>query len=230
MENFSFEARDIFSRYTCDVTTSSVFGYESGAFSPGGSEIYDLGNKMMKGISNSVQSMFPGKLVPRKLEERFIELMSAAIKDRTDKNLISEDFLNHIIAMKRKNNQNDEEAAAHGWTFYLDASETSGIVALNAMHDIANDKRVQDKLREEIVENLDENGNLPFEAIFELNYLDQVFYESLRLHPPFMFTTKVCSEDVELEDSKDHKVLMKKGSTAMVSIHSIHRDPGESFS
>jgi cytochrome P450 len=223
----TFNARDIFSRYTCDVTVRSVFGYDSEAFSPEGSEIYELGNQMMKGISESVQSMFSKKLVPKQLEERFIELMTVAIKKRTEQNLVSDDFLNHIITMKRKNNQSDEEAAAHGWTFYLDSSETSGIVALNAFYEIANDKRVQEKLRDEIMENLDENGNLPFEAIFELPYLDQVFYETLRLHPPFMFTTKVCSEDVELDGEKEHKVVMKKGSTAMISIHSIHRDPGE---
>jgi cytochrome P450 len=77
------------------------------------------------------------------------------------------------------------------------------------------------------LENLNDDGILPYEKINELQYLDQMFYENFRLHSPFMFTTKVCSEEIELEGVKGHKVMIKKGSTAMISFHSIHLDSGE---
>lgn len=224
-----FDARDIGARFTCEVTTSSVFGFDAKAFSTEDSEIFELGKSMMKGISESNQSFFPKKLIPKYLEDRFINFMTTAMKQRLEDNSARDDFLSHIIAVKRKNNQSDEEAAANGWTIYLDASETSGIVAHYALYELASNERVQDKLREEIMDNLNDDGILPFESLNELQYLDQVFYEVLRLHPPFMFTTKVCSEEIELEGVKGHKVVMKKGSTAMICMHSIQLDPGEFF-
>lgn len=223
----AFNARDITARFSCDVTSSCVFAFDANSFSSEKSEIFELGQNIFKGISDSVQSMFPKKMIPRKDENEFIRIMTSAINHRTKNNSSHDDFLSHIIAVKQKKGQNDVEAAAHGWTLFLDSFETSAIVAHHALYEIANDQRVQEKLREEIMENLNDDGVLLFEKLAELSYLDQTFYEILRLHPPFMFTTKVCSEEIELEGIKGHKFMMKKGSTAMISIHSIHLDPGE---
>ena len=54
-----FDARDIGGRFTCDVTTSCVFGFDAKAFSSEDSEIFELGKKMMDGITESNQSLFP---------------------------------------------------------------------------------------------------------------------------------------------------------------------------
>lgn len=181
---------------------------------------------MFRGISDSVQSMFSRKLIPLEPENDFIKLMTDTMKYRIESKSEQDDFLSHIIQTKEKRGQTDTEAAAHAWTFILDSLDTSAIVAHQALYEIANDERVQKKLRDEIMENVDDDGNLSFEKLSELQYLDQVFYEILRLHPPFMFTTKVCSEDIELDSVKGHKFMMKEGATVLVSIHSIHRDPG----
>lgn len=181
---------------------------------------------MFRGIAESVQSMFSKKLIPLEPENDFIRLMSDAMKYRIESKSNRDDFLAHIIQIKEKRGQTEVEAAAHAWTFILDSFDTSAIVVHQAFYEIAKDKRVQEKLRDEIMENVDDDGNLPFEKLCELQYLDQVFYEILRLHPPFMFTTKVCSEEIELDSIKGHKFTMKEGATVMVSLHSIHRDPG----
>lgn len=180
---------------------------------------------MFRGIAESIQSLFSRKLIPLEPENDFIKLVTDAMKYRMENNSDCDDFLAHIIQTKEKKSQSDAEAAAHAWTFILDSFDTSAIVAHQALYEVAKDKRVQEKLRYEIMKNLDDDGSLSIEKLLELQYLDQVFYEILRLHPPFMFTTKVCSEEIELDTVKGHKFTMKKGATVMVSIHSIHRDP-----
>lgn len=71
--------------------------------------------------------------------------------------------------------------------------------------------------------NCDKNGQLSFEAINEIPYLDQVFYEALRLHPAAVTTTRRCEEAVELEfDGK--KVQVEKGMNVYVPILSLHLD------
>lgn len=223
----SFNARDLSARFTCDVVTSCVMSTEANAFMSTKSEIHKLMENITKGIMDSVLSGKPMKMIPVQLENSFIRIMTDAISHRLESNTKRDDFLSHIASVKQRKNQSEIEAAAHGWTLYFDSYETTSVVLMHALYEIANDKRVQDKLREEIFENLDVDGNLSFEKISDLKYLDQVFYEILRLHPPFMFTTKVCSEEIELEDAKDHKFLMEKNSTVLISIYSFHRDPGE---
>lgn len=227
-DGIAFDAREITSRFACDVISSCVLGSDAKSFSSENPEILELGRKIVKGISDSVKSLFSKKLIPKNYENDFIKLMTDAIKYRNEhKHSERDDFLSYIIAVKQKKGQSDIEAAAHGWTFFLDSFETSAIVAQFALYQLANNKIVQDKLRDEIFDNLDEDEILSYEKVTELAYLDQVFYEILRLHPPFMFTTKVCSEDLEVDSIKGHKFLMKKGSTALISMHSIHRDPGK---
>lgn len=222
----AFDARNITARLTCDVISSCIFGLDAKSFESENPEIFTLGRKMFRGISDSVQSMFSRKLIPREPESEFIKLMTDAMNYRIESKLEKDDFLSHIIQTKAKRGQTDVEAAAHAWTFVLDSFDTSAAVAHQAFYEIARDKRVQDTLRDEIMENIDEDGNLTFETLSELPYLDQVFFEILRLHPPFMFTNKVCSEEIELDSVKGHKFTMKEGATVMVSIYSIHRDPG----
>jgi cytochrome P450 len=57
-------------------------------------------------------------------------------------------------------------------------------------------------------------------------YLDQVFHESLRLHPPATITNRECTEAVELEGVKGKMYQMKVGDSVMIPIYSIHRDSG----
>lgn len=223
----SFDARDIMTRYTCDVTSSCVFATDAHSFSSQNPLILTTLRSMLRGIADSIQSIFPKKMIPKKHEDDFIKIMTDAVKYREQNKSDRDDFLAHIIATKQRKGQTDVEVAAHGWTYFLDAYDTSAVVAQQALYEIAKNIEVQEKLREEIMENIDESGKLSFDKISELPYLDQVFYEVLRLHPPFMFTTKVCSEDIELDSIQGQKFLMKKDSTVLVSIHSIHRDPGE---
>lgn len=226
-DTIAFDARDIILRCTCDLITNCVFASDAKAFESEKPEMLELCKTCVRGIMESVQSTRPKKMIPLEAENEFIRITKEAIEHRIKSNTSRDDFLSLIISVKHRKGQNEIEAAAHAWTFFLDAFETSAIVASHAFLEIAKDYRVQEKLRAEIVENLDEDGNLSYEKIESLEYLDQVFYEVLRLHPPFMFTTKVCSEKIEIDGVKGHKFLMKKGSTVLISMYSVQRDPGK---
>jgi cytochrome P450 len=54
-------------------------------------------------------------------------------------------------------------------------------------------------------------------------YLDQVFYESLRLHSPITSTSRVCSDTIGIE-FEGKRVSIEKGIQVTVPIMQIHRD------
>ena len=57
-----------------------------------------------------------------------------------------------------------------------------------------------------------------------MSYLDQVFHEALRMHPPLVTSSRLCSENVELEfDGK--KVTVEKGMSVFIPYLCVHYDP-----
>lgn len=89
---------------------------------------------------------------------------------------------------------------------------------------MAKTKRVQDKLREEVNKHSDENGQISYDTLNEMSYLDQVFHESLRMHPPAVVTSRLCSEKVDLEYD-GRKVTVDKDISVFIPIHQLHYDP-----
>lgn len=82
---------------------------------------------------------------------------------------------------------------------------------------------MQDKLRLEVDKYFDENGKINFEDLSEISYLDYVFHEALRMHPPAVVSSRVCSEETVLEYD-DKKVTIPAGMNVYVPLQSIHYD------
>lgn len=82
---------------------------------------------------------------------------------------------------------------------------------------------MQDKLREEVNKHVDENGVIGYDTLHEIPYLDQVFYEALRLHSPATFTNRICEEETTLE-YEGKRVKIEKGVSVLVPIQAIHLD------
>lgn len=55
-------------------------------------------------------------------------------------------------------------------------------------------------------------------------YLEQVFYEALRLHPALVASSRQCSEDVDLE-FEGKRVSVEKNLNIYIPILQVHYDP-----
>ncbi|MCL4129700.1 UNVERIFIED_CONTAM: hypothetical protein GTU68_029859 [Idotea baltica] len=79
----------------------------------------------------------------------------------------------------------DKEIIANSWVFLLGGYETTASALAFTTYLLAKHPDVQEKLYEEISENMSpENDQPTYEDIMKLSYLDQVFNESLRMYPP----------------------------------------------
>ena len=85
----------------------------------------------------------------------------------------------------------------------------------------------QEKLRIQINEEIvDVKGKINYEKMLEHEYLNQVFYEALRLHQPIGLYNRECTEEINLDCGNGNIYKIKKGMGVNVPINSIHRDPG----
>jgi cytochrome P450 len=79
---------------------------------------------------------------------------------------------------------------------------------------------IQDKLRAEIEEIMQDNEKPDYDLIAQMQYLDACVNEALRLYPPASMTDRQCNETWEYKGLK-----VEKGTVILVPIYAIHRDP-----
>lgn len=223
----ALDARSVFSRYTCDTVIDCLLGFDAQSFRSENPYYCDKGNKFVKEIANSVIRLFPGKICSDEVNNFFIDSTRDAMNFRKENKTDRNDFLSHIISLKDKKPLSDIDAASAIATIFLDGYETTAIALHYIFYELAKNERVQKKLRAEIAENVDGTAPISYDLLLELPFLDQVFYESLRLHPPLAFTTRVASDNIDVNGGKNCDPLtIKKGSAIWVPIGSIQRDPG----
>lgn len=223
----AFDARDLCSRYTCDSVTSSIWGVDADSFKSEESFVYKNAKEFLRGLLFFNQSFFfPGTMMTQNVKNFFIEMTRDSIKYRKENNVEREDILAQIISAMEKNGPSDLDNAGHAATVFLDGYETTALTLHRLFYELGRDQRIQEKLRAEIRENHDEKGLLDQTTLLELPYLDQVFNEVLRLHPPIIVTSRVNSEEVTVEGENGKEVKIESGSTILIPIQAFHRDPG----
>nr|ARO50441.1 cytochrome P450 [Chironomus tentans] len=220
-----YDIKELSLKYTCDLISSCLFNVDAHSFTSDNPEIYDHSRKVKDGIISACSKKCSSQMFPPESVAFFKRITFDAIRHRNEMSFKPDDLLNHIISTQQKKSFSEDDLMSHVWTIYIDSFETSGLALQYTLYELARNQKAQDKLREEIMANLDDDKHITFEKIMELEYLDQVFHEALRLHPPVLFTTRVCSENFEVDGAKGHKYQMQKGDVAMIPFYSIHRDP-----
>ncbi|KAJ6566197.1 cytochrome P450 [Mycena capillaripes] len=102
----------------------------------------------------------------------------------------------------------DAEVIAHPNLFFAGHETTSSAITW-ALHELSLNTAVQSKLREELL--TISNDNPSMDELNALPYLEQVIRETMRVHAPAVFTTRMAMEDDLLPLSKPY--IDKKGKS-----------------
>ncbi|XP_037827149.1 uncharacterized protein LOC119615139 [Lucilia sericata] len=225
-------------RYTSEVVTDCVLGIKAESLTDKPTPILDMikglfgQNSMfliyqiLVGFLPSLKHFYKAKVFPDKSREFFFHLMQQSIDMRRQQGSVGErgDFLNYLLQLQDKKGLNTNEMASHIMTFITDGFITTASVVAHCLLELARNQQTQGKLRQEILENLDSEGILTFEKLSELPYLDACFHESLRIFPPLAFTTKLCTEPIELVNKNGQILKMKNNDVVMISHYSLYHD------
>ncbi|EGI61798.1 Cytochrome P450 9e2, partial [Acromyrmex echinatior] len=120
-----------------------------------------------------------------------------------------------------------DDMTAQAFIFFLGGFETSSTAMCYAAHEIAANPEIQTKLQQEIDNVLEKsNGEVSYEVINRLEYLDAVINEALRLYPPMILLERLCEKTFELPPAlPDEKpFIMKKGMLVWIPVLAIHHD------
>ncbi|KDQ77054.1 Cytochrome P450 6j1, partial [Zootermopsis nevadensis] len=168
--------------------------------------------------------------------------------DYREKNeVIRNDFLDSMIEMRNKwkrsvqedkipakSQENDshfeidgDEFVAQAFAFLAAGFETSGTTLSYALYELALHSEIQQRLRAEITQVLDKHhGELTYDGIHEMSYLDLVVRETLRRYPVISFLDRKCVNDYELPSpSGKGTIILPAGTGIYISVVAIQNDP-----
>ncbi|OXB82762.1 UNVERIFIED_CONTAM: hypothetical protein H355_000460 [Colinus virginianus] len=114
----------------------------------------------------------------------------------------------------------DEEILAQALIFVFGAYETTSSTLSYISYHLAIHPDVQKQLQDEIDATLPNKATPTYDVVMQMEYLDMVVNESLRLYPAGGRIERVCKKTVEYNG-----VTIPEGMVVMIPVYVMHRDP-----
>ncbi|XP_074137306.1 cytochrome P450 3A4-like [Sminthopsis crassicaudata] len=235
--------KDIFGAYSMDVITSTSFGVNIDSLNnqndPFVREIKKLIKFSFLDPLILTITLFPF-LVPllKKLDvtvfpkeatdflAKSIKKIKAERKTNTQKHRV--DFLQLLMDSQTSKNSeshshkdlSDEEILAQSIIFLFAGYETTSSVLSFLFYHLATNTEIQKKLQKEIDEVLPNKEAVTYDNLLQMEYLDMVINENLRLYPIAGRIERVAKKTVEING-----LMIPKGTVVMVPPFVLHRDP-----
>ncbi|XP_060232001.1 cytochrome P450 3A1-like isoform X3 [Meriones unguiculatus] len=157
--------------------------------------------------------------------KKFLYKMKETRLDSNKKHQV--DFL-QLIMNAHKNSKDTEshkalsdmEIMAQSIIFIFAGYDTTSTTLSFILHSLATHPDIQKKLQEEIDSVLPNKASPSYDSVMEMEYLDTVLNETLRLYPIANRLERVCKKDVEIDG-----VFIPKGSIVMIPSYALQHDP-----
>ncbi|XP_017776436.1 PREDICTED: cytochrome P450 9e2-like [Nicrophorus vespilloides] len=131
-------------------------------------------------------------------------------------------------AKKQKDAITDDDITAQALIFFFAGFESVATLMVLMAYELALNPDIQDRLQKEIDSVLEVyDGNITYEAINKMKYLDMVTSETLRKWPIAIGMDRVCVKPYTIQAvlSDEKPVTLKVGDVISVPVYGIHRDP-----
>uniref|UniRef100_A0A2A4JDS7 unspecific monooxygenase n=1 Tax=Heliothis virescens TaxID=7102 RepID=A0A2A4JDS7_HELVI len=123
----------------------------------------------------------------------------------------------------------EDDLIAQAVLFFIAGFETVSAGMSFLLYELAINPEVQERLAQEIKENDAKNGGkFDFNSIQNMQYMDMVVSELLRLWPPGIVLDRVCTKDYNLgkpNKNAEHDFIIRKGTGIGIPAYAFHRDP-----
>lgn len=191
--------KEISECFTIDVIGSCVFGLQCNSFKNPEAEFRKQGKKVFHftiaralkafvAVSQNELARWLGiTLIEKDTTQFFVNVVDDTLKHRQYNKSMRKDFLQLLLELKEeteKDNNNSfssiEKLTAQAFVFFAAGFETSSITLAFCLYELSLNLDIQDKLREEIAQVLFEDGEITYDTIMDMKYLNQVVEGELK--------------------------------------------------
>lgn len=242
-EKLNGDTLDTLSQFCSAAISASVFGI--GTKSTFDSPFREMAKKALvpnfwtnlnfaiSGISDTLFKTLKLKLFSVE-EDFFIGAIKQVIREREKDDVRRHDFVDMCINLQKNGPMEDNETgfkleptdelmAAQAFFFFLAGIEPTAAGMFGTLMELGRHPDVLKRVHKEVdAIFVKYNGELTYDAITEMKYLDNVLNESLRLYPPIGNLFRQCVQDSVLPVGN---VPVEKGVKTYIPIYEIHHDP-----
>jgi len=242
-EKKTMEMKDVFGRYTCDVIATCAFGITVDSMQDPKNKFLAYCKEMS--TANSVlllkaytfrflpwlARMLKITLFPDRIKTFFQNLIQSIIQIREEKGIVRPDIMQLMMESRIKNGQTVltiDDILSQAFLFFFGGFENPSALMCFTAHEIAANPDVHETLQNEIDHVLEANdGQISYEAIENMEYLNAVIYETLRMYPIGPMLDRLCVKDFELPPTLpgSNSFTMKKGQSLWIPVYALHHDP-----
>ncbi|XP_046677623.1 LOW QUALITY PROTEIN: cytochrome P450 6k1-like [Homalodisca vitripennis] len=115
----------------------------------------------------------------------------------------------------------DESIASNTVIFLTGGSETVSRTICFVLFELSRHLEIQQKVQQEVDSVLSKHGELSFEALREMPYLDQVIQEAQRIYPVLPMLSRECVKPYKVPDSD---LIIEKGTVMLIPVIGLHKD------
>ncbi|XP_030368881.1 probable cytochrome P450 6a14 [Scaptodrosophila lebanonensis] len=243
------ELKELCARFTTDVIGTCAFGLECNSLADPQAEFRTKGRMLFEKPRHSpfVQSFiftnpklarkFRLKLFPDDVSEFFMKAVQNTVDYRLKNNIKRNDFMGLVMELLAEDQDTARQAggidlsqgltieqlAAQAFVFFIAGFETSSSTMAFCLYELALHQEIQDRLRKEIESVLEAlDGELTYEAMQQMHYLDQVLAETLRKHPILPHLLREANQNFLVPGTR---LVIEGGTSVLIPVHSIHYDP-----
>nr|XP_017007361.2 LOW QUALITY PROTEIN: probable cytochrome P450 6a14 [Drosophila takahashii] len=244
------EIKDICARFTTDVIGSCAFGLECNSLQDPNAEFRAKGRmiferrrhpKLIQAFlftNAKLAKKLRMKIFPDDVTEFFMSAVRNTVDYRLKNNIKRNDFIDQLIELRAENEEAAgkgngidlskgltlEQMAAQAFVFFVAGFETSSSTMSFCLYELALNQDIQKRVREEIEKVLSntEGGEITYDALAEMTYLDQVLAETLRKYPILPLLTRETNREYKVPNTS---FILDKDTRVSIPVHNIHHDP-----
>ncbi|XP_037085399.1 probable cytochrome P450 6a13 [Pollicipes pollicipes] len=237
-ERGDVELLDAFGRFTMDNIASCAFGVTCNSFKDPNTEFATHAAELFKPPTGYTSFRFVASLLfPKWLYDKlpdpdeatgafFRRVVNMTIAYREENGCSRRDYLQMLLETKDKDGNRvltNDSIVAQSVFFFVAGYDTTASHLTYAGYLLATNPDCQRAAQREIDDVLERHGGqLTYEAVSEMTYMDRVLSETLRIYPPPHHLERTCTKDYVLPGTDVH---IPRGTLVQMPILMIHRDP-----
>uniref|UniRef100_A0A1B0CD20 Cytochrome n=2 Tax=Lutzomyia longipalpis TaxID=7200 RepID=A0A1B0CD20_LUTLO len=236
-----YDVKHLSGLLTVDMIAQCFFGVKANSLTNPKSEFYENANAMTEFTLRQTFAFFCGgffpeyaqtlkiTLFPRSVNKFLQETINYVMSNREASGVKCNDLIDILITMKKTQKEifDGDVLVGQAATFLAAGYETTSSAISFALYSLAKHPEVQEKLRKEILEEIEKSGGVTYEGIHNLEYTNMVIQETLRMYPSLTVLDRIYmpqdNEPYSLEPH--HPSSIPKGISVYIPTFGIHRDP-----
>ncbi|VEN53748.1 unnamed protein product, partial [Callosobruchus maculatus] len=113
------------------------------------------------------------------------------------------------------------KVTAQALQFFLAGFETTSSTISFTLYELCKHPKYQNTLREEIKATVAKDGDITYENLMDMKYLDMCILETLRMYPVLPFLDRRCNTEYKIPDSD---LVIEKGLPVYIPMFGLHFD------